>query len=368
MSEGCRWCYADTQAKRNPRVLGVWGPQGTRVLASESMWREPLKWNKVAEKMKKERKCPSCGHYWWRSFSEPGIGSPCPSCGSPSYRPRHRVFCASMADVFEGPDTCNPDAYAVIREGRRRLFDLIAKTPNLDWLLLTKRPENWEKAIGLVCTDDRHDENFLDGALLCGKWLHGNAPSNVWMGTSVENQLVADTRIPALLEIPAAMRFLSCEPLLGEVNIWKWLCDECDQCERPMPRHIGGCFDPWDGDDDCDGRRKVLPKIGWVIGGGESGPNARPVNHFWAEYLQRQCQNASVPFFWKQWGEWFPRYEWQYNPDLVLPDDYNTYNELDPKTVMVGGSPYHKVGKNLAGCSLYGREYSEIPTVEATNG
>ncbi len=105
VSDGCKFCYADAQAKRNPGVLGVWGPQGTRVGASEFMWRQPLKWDASAKAA--------------------GV--------------RHRVFCASMADVFEGPETCysvpyqvNTDAYQVIKNGRRRLFNLIAQTPNLD--------------------------------------------------------------------------------------------------------------------------------------------------------------------------------------------------------------------------------------------
>lgn len=331
VSEGCKNCYADAQAKRNPKILGVWGPQGTRVLASESMWAQPLKWNAEAQAA--------------------GV--------------RPRVFCASMADVFEGQDTCSPDAYTVIREGRRRLFDLIAKTPNLDWLLLTKRPENWERAMAEVCQDDRYEENHLQGALLCGKWLHGVPPANVWMGTSVENQLVADTRIPELLKVPAAVRFLSCEPLLSEVMIYRYLCDECDQCERSMPRNIGGCFDPSTGDDDCDGGRTVLPKIDWVIGGGESGPHARPVHHWWAEYLKRQCQNARVPFFWKQWGEWIP----------LVELDYDTRGEIYPlrdgtRVVGVGkgyGQECWRLGKDTTGRLIFGREYSEIPTVEATN-
>ncbi len=98
VSEGCKHCYAETLSKRNPKVLGMWGPQGTRVMASEAMWRQPLKWNEEA-----------------RAAGE-----------------RRRVFCASLADVFEGPETCSKEAYRVIRSARVRLFELIINTPHLD--------------------------------------------------------------------------------------------------------------------------------------------------------------------------------------------------------------------------------------------
>lgn len=337
VSDGCKYCYAEQQSKRKLPSLPVWGPQGTRVMASESYWKQPLLWDKKAE-----------------------------AAGE-----RHRVFSASIADVGERPETCPADYYHIIRQGRRRLFDLIAWTPNLDWLLLTKRPETWMECVGEVLwtvenIDTDEDTTEAEPATrLAFDWIQGKPPANVWMGTSVENQLVADTRIPALLQIPAALRFLSCEPLLSEVNLFQHLCDGCSDCDRPMPRHIGGCFNS-EGDDDCDGRRVVRPKVDWVIAGGESGPHARPCSTWWAEYLQFQCSSASVPFFWKQWGEWFPRDQWEYNPDLVLPNDDEAWIPREGKTVLIKGNPYHKVGKDKAGRRLFGREYNEIPTLEET--
>lgn len=117
VSEGCRNCYAETMSGRNPKVLGVWGPSGTRVVASEAMWREPLKWNADAAKR--------------------GVHA--------------RVFCASLADVFEGPETMPADAWPKVRAARVRLFHLMNATPHLDWLLLTKRPENVRR----FCVEDR---------------------------------------------------------------------------------------------------------------------------------------------------------------------------------------------------------------------
>jgi protein gp37 len=187
------------------------------------------------------------------------------------------------------------------------------------------------------------------------------------MGTSVENQLVADTRIPALLQIPAALRFLSCEPLLSEVMVYKYLCDQCDQCERSMPRHIGGCFDQSTGDDDCDGRRVVRPKVDWVIAGGESGPHARQCHHWWAEFLQRQCKAAGIPFFFKQWGEWIPYIE-TCHKDLIAEIDL--YHAPDGTRVVGVGEGYGtecwRLGKDKTGRRLFGREYNEIPTLEKT--
>jgi protein gp37 len=225
VSEGCKHCYAETLSKRNPTVLGMWGPQGTRVMASESYWRQPIKWDKEAQ--------------------EQGV--------------RRRVFCASLADVFEGPETCSEEAYKVIEEARKRLFETIDATPHLDWLLLTKRPENIERLWPWGYYDDQFS------------W------PNVWLGTSVENQAAADKRIPELLKVPAKVRFLSCEPLLGAVDF----------------RKVPGL--------NRDGAEKA---IHWVIVGGESGPHARPMNPAWARSLRDQCAVADVPFHFKQWGAW----------------------------------------------------------------
>ena len=167
VSEGCRNCYAESWSKRNLKVLGEWGPNGTRVIASEAMWREPRKWDRAAK--------------------EAGE--------------RHRVFCASMADVFEGSETMPKESWPQVRNARVRLFHLISETPNLDWLLLTKRPQN----VMRFCHEER-------------SWSE-SMPPNCWIGTSVEDQETADARIPHLLEIPARVRFLSMEPLLGEVDL-----------------------------------------------------------------------------------------------------------------------------------------------------
>lgn len=238
VSAGCTNCYAETLAGRNPKVLGVWGPKGTRVVASESMWREPIRWNREAKEAGERR----------------------------------RVFCASLADVFEGPETMPVASVPIIHAARVRLFHLISETPHLDWLLLTKRPENIRRHCG-------------DG--LPRSWAE-SMPTNVWLGTSVENQATADERIPELLKVPAAVRFLSCEPLLGPVNFMQVLITE--KLNR-------GCPESWRPEAFQPG-----PKLDWAIVGGESGGGARPCAVEWVRFIVSQCRAAGAACFVKQLG------------------------------------------------------------------
>jgi protein gp37 len=201
VSEGCKYCYADTLSSRYGFAL--WGPRAERRTFGAKYWRRPLLWNKRAQRL---------GH-------------------------RLNVFCSSMADVFE--------AHPVVSQERQKLWPLIEQTPLLNWLLLTKRPQNVLEMV---------------------PWP-GVFPDNVWIGTSVENQRRADERVPVLLEVPAVVRFLSCEPLLGPVDLSAW-----------------------------------LPSLQWVIVGGESGAAARPMSPEWARSLCDACVAERVPFFFKQWG------------------------------------------------------------------
>lgn len=207
VSPACKNCYAEAWAKRSGLVQ--WGESAERRRTSDANWRKPLLWNNQAN-------------------------------GS-----RPRVFCASLADVFEEHPTIQPG-------WRADLGRLIACTDKLDWLLLTKRPENVYRMLPEFWV------NFEEPY---------HMPSNVWIGTTVENQEEADRRIPELLRVPARVRFLSCEPLLGSVNL-AFLAD--------------------------------AQNLHWVICGGESGGGARPMNPDWARSLRNQCKAAAVPFFMKQ--------------------------------------------------------------------
>ena len=151
-----------------------------------------------------------------------------------------------------------------------KFLKLIHDTPHLDWLLLTKRPDNFKSRVEKASLSLFKKEDDAFNEMLVRWTLLGTPPSNVWIGTSVEDQTRADQRIPALLKIPARVRFLSAEPLLGPLNI-----KDAMRCDVP---------------------------IHWTIVGGESGPNARPCNVEWIRSIVRQCKAAGVPVFCKQLG------------------------------------------------------------------
>lgn len=257
VSPGCQHCYAEELMTRKGRWANTWGPAGTteRIRTSEDNWRKPLAWNKQAEKENR----------------------------------RVRVFCSSLADVFED----NPQ----LDDWRIDLFMLIESTPWLDWLLLTKRPEN-------VCTMIEKAQAQMGATV--GAWEWFARMTNVWVGASVENQEQADKRIPHLLGIPVRIRFLSLEPLLGPVNLtaipfkgdtqYYLNVLQARYSENPKGGYGRGYGTPF-----IFGLVS-LGRVNWVIIGGESGLNARPFYLGWATDLIQQCQDAHVPVFVKQLG------------------------------------------------------------------
>lgn len=239
----------------------VWGHDAPRRFMSNDHWDRPLLWNQAA--------------------AAAGI--------------RERVFCASMSDVFEVRDD--------LARHRQRLLTLIAGTKSLDWLLLTKRPNSIARLLPLGY----------------------EFPSNVWIGTTIENQEQANKRIHYLQAFPtAAVRFLSCEPLLGPVDIRRYL--------QP-------------------GRNGV--RIDWVICGGESEHGARPMNPEWAESLLQQCQEAGVPFLFKQWGHWDPEGQ------VEVPTGGRQVVQL----MRQDGTPVDLVraGKKATGRELLGQVWDQFP-------
>ena len=302
VSEGCKHCYAETFSGRKLGTIGEWGPKGSRKVTSESYWQQPRRWDVAA----------------WEAGE------------------RHRVFCASLADVFESQGTMPAESWEAVQAARRRLWDIIEITPQLDWLLLTKRPENIARLI-----DQR--------------WLENPLP-NVWLGTSVEDQATADERIPQLLNVPAAIRFLSCEPLLGPVDLLR--------TPRPGQHH-----DFLTGEYEAARSKSHTARIDWVIAGGESGPGARPMHPDWARSLRDQCQEAEVSFLFKQWGEWGlgkdhpDKITVGSNTQIIRPKDGKHDPLAKIATVMV------RVGKKTAGRELDGRTWDEYPTpLYATQG
>lgn len=203
VSPGCDHCYAESLSKRYGWV--EWGPHGERKLTSAANWRKPHLWNKEAKRTGK----------------------------------RPRVFCSSLADVW---DNAVPAAW------RKDLFDLIRNTPNLDWLLLTKRPENIAKMLRPAI-----------GEAELWPWR------NVWLGTTCEDQEHYDRRWPILSKTAAVVHFISYEPAIGPLR---------------LPN----------GPDQPD----------WLICGGESGVGARHMPAAWAVDIRNDCERAGVYFFMKQ--------------------------------------------------------------------
>lgn len=297
VSPGCANCYAETLSKRNPAVLGQWGPGKPRVWTKT--YNDPVKWNRRAG----NGSCKCCG-----STGDTTYTGNCKRCGDVT-----RVF--ARPTVF--PSLCDWLDEEVPVLYLARFLELIQSTPNLTWLLLTKRPQNWEKHMALAC------EWLPEAGNIAADWLERRTiPHNVWVGTSVENQEWANKRIPALLDIPAVGRFLSVEPMLGPVD-FRFVSDEFD-CVHPFPSNPSG---------------HPTGMIHWVIFGGESGRGARPCNVEWIRSGVRQCRAAGIPAFVNQLGAHvigshnealagFPEYH--IDPDLIARWKLNHPKGGDP--------------------------------------
>jgi protein gp37 len=241
VSAACDFCYAESWAKRSGHPE-LW--TGERRRTAVSNWAKPHKWNKLSERFHREAI----------------------AYGTPYRSPR--VFTNSLADFFDNQVTV---------KWRREAWHVIDQTPYLDWLILTKRPQNIAKM--LPEPDAGYSKAWGDG------W------PNVWLGTTCENQEIADRNIPVFLSAPAAVRFVSLEPLLGPIDLF--------HIEEPS----GFAFNALSKKEGISFRGRGLD---WAIVGGESGPHARPMHPEWARDIRDQCAAAATPFFFKQWGEWAP--------------------------------------------------------------
>jgi protein gp37 len=275
VSAGCTNCYAARENEHWKWNGGAWGPGALRKVTGAANWREPVKWAREAHKL--------------------GV--------------REKVFCASLADVF--------DAEAP-RLARQDLWKLIEKTSYaLDWQFLTKRPER----IAEVMKEDGLAETFF-------------LDNRCWLGASTEDQPAARLRIPPLVKVLAWVHFLSCEPLLGALDLFEFR-SRCT-CKKPFE----------DIADDCPGELQLIDAISWVVCGGESGPNARPLHLDWIRGLREQCDEGGVTFFFKQWGEW-------------APTDFECLGRT-----IDGDGAMARVGKKAAGALLDGKEYKQFPVVQ----
>ena len=316
VSPACAHCYAEIATPvrvARSRGLELWGGDVPRKAASEAVWAEPERWNAAAA---------AVGEW-------------------------HRVFCLSMGDVFEAFNGPIVDAKgcrlnqaaawgrcqfvpllphfgagpATIIDLRERLFSTIARTQNLAWLLLTKRLDEAATAIPLFAGHAvgslMNEGQSVDDPVIQYTRANLSLP-NVWLGATVEDRKHGVPRIAKLRSIPAAIRFLSIEPLLEDL----------------------GTLD--------------LRGIDWVIVGGESGHGARPMRQDWARSIRDQCARAGVRFFFKQWGEWCPFSQ--------LPEEtMATADLMEIPSTPMGSHAVHKVGKKGAGRQLDGREWDEVP-------
>lgn len=284
VSPGCANCYAEAQNHRWGK--DNWGTGKPRRHTSAANWRKPVAWDKAAAAGLFVR-CDKCGK---ASVGRRATVTGLLLCGEAACRSvavepiaRPKVFCLSIGDWLD-------DAVPV--EWLGDLLEVVYATPHLDWLLLTKRPENWLARMEAVVefaasrlTDEQADLCPPPWALAVQGWyLDDEPPENVWIGTTVEDQRRADERIPRLLDIPAKVHFLSCEPLLESVDFHP----QDDDGGRETTSWLDyGCTED---------------RIDWVIVGGESGPGARPFDLAWARSVVQQCQAACVPVFVKQLG------------------------------------------------------------------
>jgi protein gp37 len=308
-------------------------------------------------------------------------------------RPR-RIFVDSMGDLFheDVPPQFIDQCFAVMALADRHTFQV-----------LTKRPERMRNYFNLayvtgldlpsICAEARIERCAETIARMRGpkmedaywKRLLTQPYQNVWLGVSIEDQATADERVPLLLQTRAAVRFVSYEPALGPVSLTRFFTGNASQCERCGGIYESGKMDP-----------RACPKcyglptfqkphgIDWIIAGGESGPNARPSHPDWFRSVRDQCQAAGVPFFFKQWGEWYP------TPmrNVVMPSDAG---KLLPFTVAcstvrreAGKTVYHaypstlqdgigtfehldRIPKKLSNRLLDGREWNEFPKLKIDN-
>lgn len=310
ISEACEHCYTERMSKRLAGRYGYPADNPFQVTFHPDRLKEPLRWRK-----------PS------------------------------RIFVCSMGDLFH-PDV--PDAIKL------KVFDVIGGCPQHVFMILTKRPEQMKGFIDKlqvsaynICVPIK-TQFRLEKTPFFSQY---RPLRNLWLGVTCENQQRADERIPILLQIPAAKRFVSVEPMLGPVDINRWTKETCTNYggigRVPNHPHI-----PAHMCQRCKGTGKVsYPRFDWVICGGETGPGARPMHPKWVRSLRDQCQATGTAFFFKSWGDWCPSWcgaqSWE-------PDHNTPFYFFDSPPIKT-----RRIGKKKAGRLLDGQEWSQYPGVKA---
>lgn len=351
ISEACQHCYAERMSKRLAGRCGYPKDDPFQVVKHDDVFAHPLKWRK-----------PS------------------------------RVFVCSMGDLFH-KDVLDDWILAAFvsmgltyqHTGKMREiepgYEVAIHAPKHTFMILTKRPERMKNFIERLRSDETDKEwevrvrhyaytlSAMNGDILPGnavftfyEWLNDGMPG-LWLGVTAENQQRADERIPILLQTPAAKRFVSVEPMLGQVDLTPYLGDLyfCNHHGRLCPEGVIYAADyktvlcKY-----CKQPVQITTPLNLVICGGETGPGARPMHPDWVRSLRDQCQAAGTPFFLKSWGDWAPGTLFEPCPRGSCKIINLDGGELTPNSLLM-----RKVGKKAAGRLLDGREWNEWPEVEA---
>jgi len=340
VSEGCRNCYAMTMAARIANAAQAALRQGKGLTDVQAAYRNVVKWENGKDRAagENDKALPQ----WNNLIAVIDSVLTLPL----RWKSPRRIFVNSMADLFHE---------SVPFEVIDQVFAVMALCPEHSFQILTKRPERMAEYLNQVNVDQFRSMVFVN---TLREFKEPKSPEpfrraseavkwplpNVWLGTSVENQEQFLKRVRALIHCPATVRFLSCEPLVGELVVTDLFPDDPNLGFDPLTGRMWGGIPG--GEDFFESLR-----IHWVICGGESGHGARPMQLEWARSLRDQCQAAGVPFFFKQWGEHSPYYE-----------------KADTETgrIVLAELPHgesRRVGKKAAGRLLDGREWNEFPGV-----
>lgn len=311
VSPGCEHCYAINTAwirQANPNMKGKYDNVVQKTAGGRLNWTGNINLGDNALRLPLKRKQPTL------------------------------YFVNSMSDLFHPnmPEDWQDEIHAVMALCSHHTFQVLTKRPEL---MAEYYRGNWQERViaKLRVVYQQESPQMFDLCADAERRLQINDYlQNIWQGTTVEDQQCADERIPHLLTVPAAVRWLSCEPMLGKVDISKWLNSSTSQ-----------------------------QNIDWVVCGGETGKESRPMFPTWAQGLRDQCLAADVPFFFKQWGDWYPLLEWKASNvrnKLYMWEDGSTEVDVYHKDGK-GGQIMAKIGKKAAGNLLDFAEYRAMPKI-----
>ena len=325
ISSGCENCYAEKMANRLAfidntayyrNVVKFDNYVGGNEFENKDKWFDEV-WNGKTHFVKSQLEKP----FKWKN-------------------PR-MIFVCSMGDLFHE---------SVPFEWIDEVIARIAISDQHIFQLLTKRPDRMRDYFSEFREDQIRNIWWNKYKIYTTQKRYVQIPDNIWLGVTAENQIQAIKRIPTLLDIPAKIKFVSIEPMLSEINLIKLR----EGISLESNALNGECYSLEETYQDINNR-----KLNWVICGGESGSNARPMHPDWVRSLRDQCESANVPFFFKQWGEWIPTNERKAvhdNEIILVPEGKGVFFTANPNAKVM-----RRIGKKKAGCLLDGKEYKQFP-------